>query len=201
MSLEFLKIVDEKDFLEPFISGETITFHHEKHHKAYFENLLNLVKGSDLENKSLEEIIKFSYQDDKLKSVYNNAAQVFNHDFYFKSLKLNVPISSFVLDYINKDFSSLDNFKSEFKKKALAQFGSGWTWLILNKDGVLEIISTSNADNPLVFGFKPLMTIDVWEHAYYIDYRNLRSDYVSALLDNLINWNFVENNIKDKVVD
>lgn len=194
MSLNFFKIPYEKNDLEPFLSSETLTFHYEKHHKTYFDNLQNLIKGSELENKSLEEIIIISSRDEKLKSVYNNAAQVFNHDFYFKSLKRESNPSDYFVNLINKNFGSWDNFLEEFKKKSLSQFGSGWVWLVLNNDK-LEIISTSNADNPLVLGLKPLMTIDVWEHAYYIDYRNLRGDYVSGLLNNLIDWNFVEQNL------
>lgn len=194
MSLNFFKIPYEKNDLEPFLSSETLTFHHEKHHKTYFDNLQNLIKGSELENKSLEEIIIISSSDEKLKSVYNNAAQVFNHDFYFRSLKRENNPSDYFINLINKNFGSWNNFLEEFKKKSLSQFGSGWVWLVLNNDK-LEIISTSNADNPLILGLKPLMTIDVWEHAYYIDYRNLRGDYVSGLLNNLIDWSFVEQNL------
>ncbi len=194
MSLNFFKIPYEKNDLEPFLSSETLTFHYEKHHKTYFDNLQNLIKGSELENKSLEEIIIISSSDEKLKSVYNNAAQVFNHDFYFRSLKRENNPSDYFINLINKNFGSWNNFLEEFKKKSLSQFGSGWVWLVLNNDK-LEIISTSNADNPLILGLKPLMTIDVWEHAYYIDYRNLRGDYVSGLLNNLIDWSFVEQNL------
>ncbi|HNV12720.1 MAG TPA: superoxide dismutase [bacterium] len=194
MSLNFFKIPYKKNDLEPFLSSETLTFHHEKHHKTYFDNLQNLIKGSELENKSLEEIIIISSSDEKLKSVYNNAAQVFNHDFYFRSLKRENNPSDYFINLINKNFGSWNNFLEEFKKKSLSQFGSGWVWLVLNNDK-LEIISTSNADNPLILGLKPLMTIDVWEHAYYIDYRNLRGDYVSGLLNNLIDWSFVEQNL------
>lgn len=194
MSLNFFKIPYKKNDLEPFLSSETLTFHYEKHHKTYFDNLQNLIKGSELENKSLEEIIIISSSDEKLKSVYNNAAQVFNHDFYFRSLKRENNPSDYFINLINKNFGSWNNFLEEFKKKSLSQFGSGWVWLVLNNDK-LEIISTSNADNPLILGLKPLMTIDVWEHAYYIDYRNLRGDYVSGLLNNLIDWSFVEQNL------
>lgn len=194
MSLNFFEIPYEKNDLEPFLSSETLTFHYEKHHKTYFDNLQNLIKGSELENKSLEEIIIISSSDEKLKSVYNNAAQVFNHDFYFRSLKRENNPSDYFINLINKNFGSWNNFLEEFKKKSLSQFGSGWVWLVLNNDK-LEIISTSNADNPLILGLKPLMTIDVWEHAYYIDYRNLRGDYVSGLLNNLIDWSFVEQNL------
>lgn len=194
MSLNFFEIPYEKNDLEPFLSSETLTFHYEKHHKTYFDNLQNLIKGLELENKSLEEIIIISSSDEKLKSVYNNAAQVFNHDFYFRSLKRENNPSDYFINLINKNFGSWNNFLEEFKKKSLSQFGSGWVWLVLNNDK-LEIISTSNADNPLILGLKPLMTIDVWEHAYYIDYRNLRGDYVSGLLNNLIDWSFVEQNL------
>ncbi|MCK9438852.1 MAG: superoxide dismutase [Patescibacteria group bacterium] len=193
MSLNFFNISYDKKDLEPFLSVETLEFHHEKHHRAYFDNLSKLIVGTELEDKSLEEIILFSFSKKEMKSIYNNAAQVFNHDFYFKSLKKNIKPSDGFLKIIDNSFGSWSDFKEEFKTKALAQFGSGWTWLVVN-DNKLDIVSTSNADNPLTLGMKPLMTIDVWEHAYYIDYRNVRGDYISALLDNLIDWVFVESN-------
>jgi Fe-Mn family superoxide dismutase len=193
MSLNFLNIPYNKRDLEPFLSAETLEFHHEKHHRAYFDNLSKLIVGTELENKSLEEIILFSFSKKEMRNIYNNAAQVFNHDFYFKSLKKDIKPSERFLKMIDDSFGSWTKFEEEFKAKALAQFGSGWTWLVLN-GAKLEVVSTSNADNPLVLGMKPLMTIDVWEHAYYIDYRNMRGDYVSSILKNLIDWKFVEVN-------
>lgn len=193
MSLNFSAITYNKKDLEPFLSSETLEFHHEKHHRSYFDNLSKLITGTELEDKSLKEIILISFSQKEMKSIYNNAAQVFNHDFYFKSLKKDIEPSDKLLKLINDSFGSWSSFKEGFKAKALAQFGSGWTWLVLNGNK-LEIVSTSNADNPLLLGMKPLMTIDVWEHAYYIDYRNMRGDYVSSILDNLIDWNFVESN-------
>ncbi|PKM91468.1 superoxide dismutase [Fe] [Candidatus Falkowbacteria bacterium HGW-Falkowbacteria-1] len=201
MKIDFLAFPYEKNKLSPFISDETISFHYDKHHRAYFDNLSTLLKGGELENKSLKEVILVSYNIQELKALYNNAAQVFNHDFYWKSLAPNIKPSVYVLGFIDKYFQSLDTFKENLKKKALTQFGSGWVWVVLNKDKELEIISTSNADNPLVLDFAPILTIDVWEHAYYIDYRNSRVDYLSAVIDNLINWDFFEENLKKYLVD
>lgn len=198
MLLNFSKIEYDKKSLEPFISSETLDFHHEKHHKTYFDNLLKLISETELENESLEKIILLSHPQQDKKSIYNNAAQVFNHDFYFKSLKRSVKPSDYFLKIIDDNFGSWLNFIEDFKAKALAQFGSGWTWLVLNNNK-LEIISTSNADNPLIFKMKPLLTVDVWEHAYYIDYRNMRGEYLSSLLNNLIDWQFVENNFRAHV--
>ncbi|MDD3711256.1 MAG: superoxide dismutase [Patescibacteria group bacterium] len=178
------------------ISSETFDFHYGKHHRAYFDNLLKLISGTDLENYSLEEIIKKSFSQDNLRAVFNNSAQVFNHDFYWQSLtpKKKEP-SKFLLKKIIANFSSLDNFKGNLKKVALGQFGSGWVWVILDK-GEIKIISTSNADTPIAYGIKPLLTIDVWEHAYYIDHRNNRAGYLDLVINDLINWDFFEDNLK-----
>ena len=191
----------EKNDLEPYISSKTIDFHYGAHHKAYVNKLNELISDKDeLRNLSLKEIIKKTYNNEAYTAIFNNAAQVYNHDFFWHSLKksnLEMPISENLKAKIEESFSSLENFKKIFSEFALAQFGSGWVWLVENKDKKLEIIKTANADNPLTLELKPLFTIDVWEHAYYLDYQNKRADFIKELLDNLINWDFVNNNLNE----
>jgi len=173
--------------LEPIISEETINFHYGKHHQTYVNNLNGLISGSEFENADLDTIVKKSSG-----PVFNNAAQIWNHNFYFLSLtpeKGSKP-SEKLAKAIDEKFGSLENFKTEFNKAAVAVFGSGWAWLVKTADGGLDIVKESNAGNPLTNGLIPLLTFDVWEHAYYIDYRNRRADYVAALWD-LVNWNVV----------
>lgn len=183
--------------LEPQLSKKTLEFHYGKHHQTYVDNLNKLITGSDLENDTLDNIIiKTSSNPEKI-GIFNNAAQVYNHNFFWASL-LPVAkakeISPRLLTLISESFNSLDNFYVEFKAACLAQFGSGWVWLV--KDGKkLKIMKTANADNPLTHNLIPLFVVDVWEHAYYLDYQNRRADYVEAILKNLINWEFVENNL------
>jgi Fe-Mn family superoxide dismutase len=187
MAFELPPLPYAKDALAPHISAETIDFHYGKHHQAYVTNLNNLVKGTDMESKSLEEIIKSS-----TGGIFNNAAQVWNHTFYWNCLSPNgggAPAGA-LADAINKAFGSFDAFKEKFTQSCVTNFGSGWTWLVKNKDGALEIVNTGNAGCPLTEGKKPLLTCDVWEHAYYIDYRNARPKYVETFW-NLVNWNFV----------
>jgi len=177
--------------LEPYISDKTLEFHHGKHHQAYVDNLNKLIEGTKFANLSLEEIIIQSFNQDELKGIYNNAGQVFNHDFYWQSLLLeikedNVP-SVDLLNIVEKQFSSWDNFLAELKSAGLKQFGSGWLWLVKDKD-VLKIITTANANNPLTDNLKPIFVVDVWEHAYYLDYQNRRADYLEAVLNNLVDW-------------
>lgn len=184
-----------KDALAPFISQETLEFHYGKHHQTYLTNLNNLIPGTPFENQSLEEII--------LKSsggIFNNAAQVWNHTFYWQSLSPvnqqgGKPPKGKLEVLINETFGSYEKFKEEFTKSAATNFGSGWTWLVQNKTEKLEIINTSNAENPMTQGHHPLLTCDVWEHAYYIDYRNARPKYLEAFF-NLINLDFAEKNLK-----
>jgi Fe-Mn family superoxide dismutase len=176
-----------KNALEPYISAETVEFHYGKHHQTYVTNLNNLIKGTEFENLSLEDIV--------LKSsggLFNNAAQVWNHTFYWNCLKPNGSgePSGALAAAINQKFGSFAAFKEEFAKVAVGTFGSGWGWLVKNADGSVELMSTSNAGTPATFGKKALLTCDVWEHAYYIDYRNLRPKYVEAFW-NLVNWDFV----------
>lgn len=191
----------EKKSLEPFVSEKTLDFHHGKHHQAYVDNLNKLIAGTELENLSLMEIIKKTSTNPEQKSIFNNAAQVFNHDFFWHSLqpavkKLEIPDE--ILSEIIASFGSLENFKEEFKNSALTQFGSGWAWLV-KIDDKLEIKKTANADPVFLSGAKPLLVIDVWEHAYYLDYQNRRGDFVSAIIDNLLNWQFALDNLKKNI--
>jgi Fe-Mn family superoxide dismutase len=178
------------DALQPHISKETLEFHYGKHHQAYVTNLNNLIKGTEFENSSLEEIIKKSSG-----GVFNNAAQVWNHTFYWNCLapKAGGAPSGAVAAAIQKKWGTFDAFKEAFNKSAVGNFGSGWTWLVKKADGSVDIVNTSNAATPLTGADKPVLTCDVWEHAYYIDYRNRRPDYVGAFW-NLVNWQFAEKN-------
>ena len=192
------KLPFEKNSLEPIISEKTIDFHYGKHHQTYVNKLNDLTKEKpELNSLILEDLIKKSANNDELKAIFNNAAQVFNHDFFWQSLSPEKKeISPKLLAKIEEDFTSLENFKEEFIQSALAQFGSGWAWLVKNKENKLEIIKTANADNPLSKDLTPLFTIDVWEHAYYLDYQNKRAEFVEAILDNLVNWDFIEKNLE-----
>ncbi|HPS56872.1 MAG TPA: superoxide dismutase [Spirochaetota bacterium] len=182
-----------KDALEPHISARTLEFHHDKHHQAYVTNLTKLIAGTDMENMSLEEIIKKSAPDAAKAGIFNNSAQVWNHTFYWNCMKKNGggKPGAKLLAKIEKAFGSYDKFIEEMKNAAVTQFGSGWAWLIADGDTV-RIMKTSNADNPLAHGQKALLTIDVWEHAYYLDYQNRRPDYVAVFFDKLVNWEFAE---------
>jgi len=177
-----------RDALAPHISAETIDFHYSKHHQAYVTNLNNLIKDTPLDGQSLEEIIKTS-----AGGIFNNAAQVWNHTFYWNCLAPNAggAPSGKLLEAINAAFGSFDKFKDEFSKTAITTFGSGWGWLVQKPDGSLALASTSNAGTPLTTSDRALLTCDVWEHAYYVDYRNMRPKYVEAFW-NLVNWSFVE---------
>ena len=184
-----------KDALAPVISANTLDFHYGKHHKAYVDNLNKLIAGTELENKSLEEIIKISANDSAKAGVFNNAAQVWNHSFYWNCLKKSggTPQGA-IAAKINAVWGSFDKFAEELKNAGATQFGSGWAWLVLDGDQ-LKITKTANADTPLAHGQKALLTIDVWEHAYYLDYQNRRPDYLAAVIQNLINWDFVNANL------
>jgi Fe-Mn family superoxide dismutase len=190
MAFELPALPYAKDALAPHISAETLEFHYGKHHQTYITNLNNLVVGTEFEGLSLEEII--------LKSsggIFNNAAQVWNHTFYWNSLtpKGAGKPSGALADAIDATFGSFDKFKEEFTKCAVTTFGSGWAWLVKNADGSLALVSTSNAGTPLTAGQTPLLTCDVWEHAYYIDFRNLRPKYLEAFWA-LANWDFAASN-------
>lgn len=178
------------DALQPHISKETLEFHYGKHHQTYVTNLNNLIKGTEFENMALEDIVKKS-----TAGMFNNAAQIWNHTFYWFCLKPNgsgQPMGA-LADAINKKFGSFDEFKKQFTQTCVTTFGSGWGWLVKNADGSIELMSTSNAQSPMTSGKTALLTCDVWEHAYYVDYRNRRPDYVAAFW-NLVNWDFVAKN-------
>jgi Fe-Mn family superoxide dismutase len=184
------------DALEPHISRNTLEFHYGKHHAGYVTNLNNLVAGTDLEDQSLEATILSVAGDAGKAGVFNNAAQVWNHSFYWQGIKPNGggKPSGTLAARIDADFGSFDAFKEQFKAAGATQFGSGWAWLVLD-NGVLKITKTANADLPLAHGQKALLTMDVWEHAYYLDYQNRRPDYMSTFLDKLVNWDFVAANL------
>jgi len=186
----------ESTALEPHISANTLSFHHGKHHNAYVTNLNNLIAGSDLEGKSLEEIITLSSKDASKTGIFNNAAQVWNHTFYWHGMKAGgggAPTGA-LADRIAQDFGSYEEFCTQFKQAATTQFGSGWAWLVLEGE-TLKITKTGNADLPMIHGQKALLTCDVWEHAYYLDYQNRRPDYVDTFLKHLVNWDFVQSNL------
>jgi len=182
--------------LEPVITAKTLSFHYGKHHKAYVDNLNKLITGTDYSDLSLEEIIKGTAGRLERVAIFNNAAQIWNHSFYWNSLspKGGGEPPAALKHKIESSFGSFDAFKKEFAAAAVSQFGSGWAWLIL-EDGKLKVVKTANAEDPLTTGKKPLLTIDVWEHAYYLDYQNRRPDYVNAVLDKLINWEFALQNV------
>jgi Fe-Mn family superoxide dismutase len=187
MAIELPALPYARDALVPHISPETIDFHYGKHHQTYVTNLNNLIKGTEFENADLETIVKKSQG-----GLFNNAAQVWNHTFYWNCLKPaggGEPTGK-LAEAINRSFGSFAQFKDEFTKLALATFGSGWAWLVQRADGSLALVSTSNAATPLTTTDRALLTCDVWEHAYYIDYRNARAKYVEAFW-NLVNWDYV----------
>lgn len=187
MAFELPSLPYAKNALAPHISEETLEFHHGKHHKTYVDNLNNLVPGTEFEGQSLEAIIKASSG-----GIFNNAAQVWNHTFYWHCLSPNGgggPTGE-LADAINETFGSFDNFKEEFTKTSVTTFGSGWGWLVKTSDGKLELASTTGAGNPMTEGKTPLLTCDVWEHAYYVDYRNARPAYLKAFWE-LVNWEYV----------
>ena len=182
------------DALEPHVSAKTLGFHHGKHHKAYVDKLNAAIEGTDYEGKALEDIIAAAHRAADT-GVFNNAAQAWNHTFLWHSMSPNgggKPEGA-LSEAINTRFGSLDGFREKFKAAALGQFGSGWAWLVRN-GGVLDIIATGNAETPLTDDLTPLLTLDVWEHAYYLDYQNKRDAYVDAYLDKLINWDFASQN-------
>ncbi|MDP1990370.1 MAG: superoxide dismutase [Syntrophales bacterium] len=185
-----------KSALEPIISARTLEFHHGKHHRAYVDNLNKLIAGTDMANTELETIIKKASGDPAKAGIFNNAAQVWNHSFYWKCLKGNgggIPKGA-VSAKITAAFGNYGKFAEELKNTGASQFGSGWVWLVLD-GGELKIVKTSNADTPIAHGQTPLLTIDVWEHAYYLDYQNRRPDYLAAVIDKLVDWDFVNANM------
>lgn len=189
MAFEMIGLPYEKNALEPYISAETMEYHYGKHYKTYVDNLNKLIAGTDYDNMTLDEVVRSTAGKPDLSPIFNNAAQAWNHAFFWQSMKANggrEPNAELKLR-LERDFGSVDKFKEEFKAAAISQFGSGWAWLA-EKDGHLAVVKTSNADTPIAHGLKPLLTVDVWEHAYYLDYQNRRADFVSAFLEHLVNW-------------
>jgi Fe-Mn family superoxide dismutase len=192
MAINLPELPYEKNALAPTISQQTIAFHYGKHHNAYVTNTNKLIEGTDFANQDLETIIKKASKDASMSGIFNNAAQVWNHSFYWTCMKPGgggAPKGP-IAEKIAASFGNYEKFAEAFKNAGVTQFGSGWAWLIL-KDQHLEIMKTSNADTPIAHGLKPILTVDVWEHAYYLDYQNRRPDYLSSFLEHLINWDFV----------
>lgn len=194
MKFELPDLPYERTALAPHISEETLNYHYGKHHQAYLNKLEAAINDTPEAEKSLTQIVKDSKDN---PGVYNNAAQVWNHTFYWRCMTPNGggEVPSAVKEKIDDAFGSFDNFKTEFEKAAATQFGSGWAWLVKDNNGKLSIEKTPNAKNPISEGLHPLLTVDVWEHAYYLDYQNDRPGYISTFFDKLIDWSFVEKNM------
>jgi Fe-Mn family superoxide dismutase len=196
MALTLPDLPYAKNALEPHISAKTLEFHHGKHHKAYVDNANKLLSGTGLEKEDPEKILKEVAGDASRIGIFNNVAQAWNHAFFWNCLKAGGggrPTGK-VAKQIDADFGSYEKFTEDLKNGGVTQFGSGWVWLVL-KSGRLEVMKTANADTPVAHGIKPLLTIDVWEHAYYLDYQNRRPDFLQAVIDNLINWEFVNSRL------
>lgn len=196
MAFELPPLPYAYDALEPFMSVKTLELHHDKHHQTYVTNLNNLTKDTPLADESLESLIKQTAGDAAKVGIFNNAGQVWNHTFYWEGMKKDGggPIPAELEQRLIADFGSVEKFKEEFSQAALTQFGSGWAWLYV-ESGKLKVTKTGNADSPLAKGHTPLLTVDVWEHAYYVDYQNRRADFVKAFLESLVNWEFVAANL------
>ena len=195
MAFELPPLPYAKDALAPHISANTFDFHHGKHHNTYVVNLNNMTADTDMASMSLEDIMKATAGDASKAGIFNNAAQVWNHTFFWNSMTPNgggAPTGA-IAAAIDEAFGSYDAFKEAFKTAGMTQFGSGWAWLAA-KDGKLEIVKTPNAECPLTDGYTPILTCDVWEHAYYLDYQNRRPDFLEAFLNNLVNWDFANAN-------
>jgi superoxide dismutase, Fe-Mn family len=197
MAFELPPLPFAKDALAPHMSAKTLEFHHDKHHAAYVKTLNDLIKDSPLEKKSLDELIVETAKDQSKATIFNNAAQVWNHTFFWNCLKKDGggKPSGDIAKKIDGDLGGYDKFAEEFKKAAATQFGSGWAWLVLD-GGKLKVIKTANAINPLSEGQVALLTIDVWEHAYYLDYQNQRPNFVATFLEHLVNWDYAARNLE-----
>lgn len=196
MAIKFPELPYSMDALSPYISSKTLEFHYGKHHSAYVEKLNGLIEQTEFSKDTLEDIIKKTAKDASKAAIFNNAAQAWNHAFYWKCIKKGgggVPKGD-LADKLKSDLGGYEKFAEEFKNAGLTQFGSGWAWLVV-KDGKLSIIKTVNADTPVAQGLTPLLTIDVWEHAYYLDYQNRRGDYLKAVIEKLIDWEFAAQNM------
>ncbi len=191
MSFKLPELPYAYDALQPYMSAETLEFHHDKHHNAYVTTGNKLLEGSDLAGKSVEEVVKGSFG--KNQALFNNAGQHYNHLHFWNWMKPNGggAAPQKIADAITRDIGSYDKFKEDFIQAGVGQFGSGWAWLAV-KDGKLAVMKTPNGENPLVHGATPILGVDVWEHSYYIDYRNRRPDYLKAFVENLVNWEYVE---------
>jgi len=193
MAFELPDLPYAKDALAPYMGAETVELHHDKHHQAYVTKANDLIKGTGLEGKSIEDVVRGSYGKAETQGLFNNIAQHWNHIEFWKWMKPggagSIPGS--LEKKITEDFGSVDKFKDEFVNAGVTQFGSGWCWLVLTKGGKLEVTKTPNAENPLVHDQVPLLGCDVWEHSYYLDYRNRRPDYIKGWVDNLVNWEYV----------
>ena len=192
MTFELPSLPYANDALAPYMSSETLDFHHGKHHQTYVTNLNNLVKDTDMKDSSLEEIVVKSSKDSSMAGIFNNAGQHWNHILFWQCMKPNGggSMPSELESRITSDLGGIDQFKEAFIQAGTTQFGSGWVWLAID-NGKLVVTKSPNASNPLVDGMKPILGCDVWEHSYYIDYRNKRPDYLKAFLDSLVNWEFV----------
>ena len=196
MTFQLPKLDYSKSSLSPHMSEETLDLHHGKHHQTYITNLNNLIKDSGLENSSLEEIVKKTSADSSKIGIFNNAGQHWNHILFWKCMKPKGggALPGKLEKRINSDFGGVDKFKEQFIQAGVTQFGSGWAWLAIDK-GKLIVTKTANASNPLVNNMKPILGCDVWEHSYYVDYRNRRPDYLKSFIENLVNWEFVESQL------
>jgi Fe-Mn family superoxide dismutase len=196
MSVPYPDLPYPKNALEPYISTRTFEYHHGKHHKAYVDNANKMLEGSELAGKDLVTIIQAAAKDPAKKGLFNNTAQAWNHAFFWQCMKKGgggKPTGK-IAERITADFGSYEKFAESFKNAGATQFGSGWAWLV-EKGGKLEIMQGANADTPIAQGIKPLLVVDVWEHAYYLDYQNRRPDFLQAFIDHLINWDFVNANL------
>ena len=196
MAFELPKLNYSKSALAPHMSEETLDLHHGKHHQTYITNLNNLIQNSGLENNSLEEIVKKTFSEKSKVGIFNNAGQHWNHILFWNCMKPKGggALPAKLEKRINSDFGSVDKFKEQFIQAGITQFGSGWAWLVID-NGKLAITKTANASNPLVSNMKPILGCDVWEHSYYVDYRNRRPDYLKSFLENLVNWEFVDSQL------
>jgi superoxide dismutase, Fe-Mn family len=196
MAFELLPLPYPMNALEPQMSARTLEFHHGKHHKAYVDNANKMLQDTPLANKPLEEVIQATAKDESKQGLFNNVAQIWNHNFFWKSMrpKGGGRPTGELARAIEETFGSYDKFREQFKTAGATQFGSGWAWLVFD-NGKLRVIKTPNAINPLVQGMKALLTYDVWEHAYYLDYQNRRPDFIDAFIDHLVNWDFAAENL------
>jgi superoxide dismutase, Fe-Mn family len=201
MAFELPPLPYPKEALEPHMSARTLEFHHGKHHKTYVDTANRLIQGTPFEGKPLEEVIRATAKDESKAQIFNNAAQIWNHNFFWLSMKPKGggKPSGDVAQAIDKSFGGYDKFRKEFAEACVSQFGSGWGWLIRERDQ-LKVIKTPNAVNPLSQGQTALLTCDVWEHAYYLDFQNRRPDFVAAFLDHLVNWNHVAQQLRKEAV-